>query len=209
MSRRQSAEAVPSFLPRSRRLPPRQWPPTVAHSKNGPEPLPNPGKDSDRAEIKTGWPARGPLDADPCPQDTMDGGSKKKKFKKSRAAGGRKSSLDSTAGGNLICGEGRAVKVASFHHRAHVSPGGREADLIDKTCAVRGGRTLVPFQNIGASRVVIGQRVGDWVISGAVALQQFLQVPGSNEHVGPGVEKMFDRKIRQGGGRRPLAGGGL
>ncbi|MDB6066656.1 MAG: hypothetical protein JWR26_2864 [Pedosphaera sp.] len=112
---------------------------------------------------------------------------------------------------NLIVSgrENGAVMLAAAHHGTHVILGARKGDLIEEDGAVGGGGAMLPFENVAAAGIVIGQGVGDWIIRFRIALQKFFQIPGADEGVRAGVQQMLGREGRDVLGDGPIPRGRL
>src|SRR3954471_1082420 len=103
----------------------------------------------------------------------------------------------------------RPVMFESFHYRSDVLFCTRKLDLVNKSAAIRSRRSLIPFENVAPSGVVIRQCVRNRIVGPAVACQELAQVPGPGHGILARIKELLVREQADLLRRSPLFRGGL
>jgi hypothetical protein len=77
----------------------------------------------------------------------------------------------------------------ALHHGTDVSLRSGEGNLVQEHRAIGASRAAVPFENVGAAGIVIGEGEWEGVVGLRVAFEKFLQIPRAGEGVGGGIKK--------------------
>jgi hypothetical protein len=98
--------------------------------------------------------------------------------------------------------------VEALDDGADVAAGAGETDLIDEGGAVGQGGATIPFEDVAAAGIVIGQGEGERIVGLGVAFEEFFEIPGAGEGIGGGVEEVVAAEANDALGAGPFAGGG-
>jgi hypothetical protein len=101
-----------------------------------------------------------------------------------------------------------AIVVVAAEDGADVAFGGWEIDLGEEGGAVGGGGAALPFEDVAATSVVIGQRVGERAVGVGVALEESFEIPCAGKGVRGGIKEGFGREQGEMLGFGPIGGGG-
>lgn len=115
--------------------------------------------------------------------------------------------------GELTCAsvflgrENGLVMLVTAQHDLHITFCSGKTNLPDEGGAVRRGAALLPFENVAAAGVVIGQGVGQGIVGVGISFDELLQIPRADERVGGGVQKILRREWRKTLGVGPIPAG--
>src|SRR5438094_605524 len=101
------------------------------------------------------------------------------------------------------------ILLAPSAHGFDVVPGSQEIHFREELSAVRPRGALHPAPHMGATGVVVGKRVRDWVINLSIAPEQLCEVPASRVNVRIRVCEVPLGKASLLFRRRPFLTGGL
>ena len=73
----------------------------------------------------------------------------------------------------------------------HVGAGAGKLDVVEEGGAVGGGGAGLPFEDVAAAGVVIGEGEGGGIVGGAIAAEGVAQVPGPGKNIGDRIEAVF------------------
>ncbi len=103
--------------------------------------------------------------------------------------------------------EAGAVALITLSHRNDIGLGAGEGDLIHEGGTVGGGSAGVPFEQVAAAGIVVGEGIRDGIISPGVALEQFFEVPGAGQSIRDRIKTKFVVEVWDVFGVSPFAGG--
>jgi len=95
----------------------------------------------------------------------------------------------------------------ALHHGTDVGLGAGKGNLVHENGAIGASGAAIPFENVGAAGVVIGQGEREGVVGLRVAFEKFLEIPSASEGVGGGIEEGVGGVAGDVFGVGPFAGG--
>src|ERR1041385_1141120 len=96
------------------------------------------------------------------------------------------------------------VLIIAAHDALHILFGSGEADLLSERLTVCCRSAAEPFEHIAAAGVVICKGVGNRIVSLAIALQKFLEIPCARQRICPRIKTIRMRETCQMLGIRPF-----